>query len=82
VILFVLFELFDDELLDAGFDPADLGEDLVGGGGPDERFGVGVPVLDVGADPADPCGASAVLAGLRPTPPSAAISACPACHAE
>jgi hypothetical protein len=27
-----------------GLGPADHGENLIGGGGPDERFGVGVPV--------------------------------------
>jgi len=48
-------------LLDAGLDPADLGEDLVGGGGPDEWLGVGVPVVDValrnlaGTVGSDPC---------------------------
>jgi hypothetical protein len=50
VILFSLLRVVRDELFDVGLDPADLGEDLVGGGGPDERFRVGVPVLDVGAD--------------------------------
>jgi hypothetical protein len=33
-----------DELLDVGLDELDLGEDLVGGGGPGERCGAGVPV--------------------------------------
>ncbi|HMA46621.1 MAG TPA: hypothetical protein VKP11_05390, partial [Frankiaceae bacterium] len=34
VILFVLLRVVVGELLDAGLDPADLGEDLVSGGGP------------------------------------------------
>jgi hypothetical protein len=46
VILFELLRVVLDELLDAGLDPADLGEDFVGGGGPGEGFGVGVPVCD------------------------------------
>jgi hypothetical protein len=49
----VLLGVVVDELFDAGLNPADLGEDLVGGGGPDERFRIGVPVLDVGADAVD-----------------------------
>jgi hypothetical protein len=44
-----------DEFLDVGLGDQDLGQDLVGGRGPDERFGVGVPVGDVVADPADQC---------------------------
>src|SRR5512144_1597845 len=42
-----------DELLDVGLDELGLGEDLVGGGGPCERSGVGVPHGDVVADGAD-----------------------------
>jgi hypothetical protein len=37
-------------LLDTGFDPADLGRDLLGCGGPHNQFRIGVPVLDVAAD--------------------------------
>src|SRR5437763_6528489 len=39
-----------DELLDAGLDELDFGEDFVGRGGPGERPGVRVPVVDVVAD--------------------------------
>jgi hypothetical protein len=34
-----LLRIVVDELLDVGLDELDLGEDLVGGGGPGERFG-------------------------------------------
>ncbi|MEQ7009274.1 hypothetical protein ABN028_24130 [Actinopolymorpha sp. B17G11] len=37
------------EFLDVGLDELNFGEDLVGCGGPGERLGVGVPVLDVDA---------------------------------
>jgi hypothetical protein len=40
VILFALLGVVVDELLDVGLDELDLGQDLVGGGGPDERFAV------------------------------------------
>ena len=53
MILLALLCVVVDELFDVGLDPGDLGEDLVGGGGPGEGFGVGVPVLDIGADPLD-----------------------------
>ncbi len=39
-----------DECADAGLGETDLGEDLVGGGGPGERLGGAVPVGDVVAD--------------------------------
>ena len=42
-----LLSVIVDEFLDVGLDEAHLGEDLVGGGGPDERFGARVPVCDV-----------------------------------
>ena len=42
-----LFRVVVDKLFDAGLDDADLGEDLVGGGRPDEWSRVGVPVVDV-----------------------------------
>jgi hypothetical protein len=42
-----------DEFLDVGLGDQDLGQDLVGGGSPDEGFGVAVPVGDVGPDPGD-----------------------------
>src|SRR5262245_15656420 len=41
------------ELLDVALDQLDLGEDVVGGGGPDERFGGSVPVVDVVVDVGD-----------------------------
>jgi hypothetical protein len=41
------------QLFDAGLDESDLGKDLVGRGGPDERFGVAVPMGDVVVDPPD-----------------------------
>ena len=41
------------QLLDVGLDESDLGKDLVGRGGPDERFGVAVPVSDIVVDPLD-----------------------------
>jgi hypothetical protein len=41
------------QLLDVGLDESDLGQDLVGSGGPDERFGVAIPLGDVVADPVD-----------------------------
>jgi hypothetical protein len=44
------FELFWTSFLTLVLDQADLGEDVFGCGGPDERFGGGVPVFDVGAD--------------------------------
>jgi hypothetical protein len=37
VILLALLGVVVDELLDVGLDELDLGEDLVGGGGPGER---------------------------------------------
>jgi hypothetical protein len=48
-----LLHVVVDELLDVGLDEADLGEDRIGGRGPDEWLGVGVPGLDVVPDPAD-----------------------------
>ena len=42
-----LLSVIVDEFLDVGLDDAHLGEDLVGGGGPDERSGAGVLVRDV-----------------------------------
>ena len=36
-----------------GLDELDLGEDLLGCGGPGEGLGIGVPVFDVIADLAD-----------------------------
>lgn len=37
-----LLSIIVNQFLDVGLGEADLGEDLVGGGGPDERFGAGV----------------------------------------
>ena len=42
-----LLSVIVNEFLDVGLDEAHLGEDLVGGGGPDKRFGAGVPMHDV-----------------------------------
>jgi hypothetical protein len=42
-----LLSVIVDEFLDVGLDEAHLGEDLVGGGGPDERCGARVPMRDV-----------------------------------
>jgi hypothetical protein len=53
VILFYLLSVVVDELADVGLGECDLGEDLVGGGGPGEGLGVGVPVLDVVTDRLD-----------------------------
>jgi hypothetical protein len=53
VILFALLRIVLDELPDVGLDQTDLGQDFLGNGGPDERLGAGVPVLDVGADALD-----------------------------
>src|ERR1051326_8896230 len=39
-----------DQFLDTGLHESDLGQDLVGGRGPDERLRVGVPVGDVVTD--------------------------------
>ena len=39
-----------DEILDAGLYELDLGENIVGGGRPYEGLGVGVPVVDIGAN--------------------------------
>jgi hypothetical protein len=50
VILLYLLCVVVDELADVGLCERDLGEDLVGGGGPGERVGVGVPVGDLVAD--------------------------------
>src|SRR5262249_42339086 len=50
VTLVWLLRVVVDQALDVGLGEADLGEDLVGGGGPDERLGAGVPVGDVVAD--------------------------------
>jgi hypothetical protein len=50
VILIPLLGVVVDEFLDVGLDEPDLGEDLVGGGGPDEGLRGGVPVRDVIAD--------------------------------
>jgi hypothetical protein len=50
-----------------GLDPTDLGEDFVGGSGPDEGFRVGVPVLVIGAiaiDHSDDRGERAATDGL------------------
>ena len=47
MIQFRSFRVVVDEFLDAGLDDTNLGEDLVGGGGPDECFRVDVPVVDV-----------------------------------
>ena len=53
MILFCLLSVVVDELTDVGLSECDLGEDLVGGGGPGEGLGVGVPVLDVVTDRLD-----------------------------
>jgi len=53
VILLGLRGVVVDELLDGGLDELDFGQDLVGGGGPDKRLGVGVPMVDVVADLGD-----------------------------
>jgi hypothetical protein len=45
-----LLSVVVDEFLDVGLDEPDLGQNLVGGGGPNERFGCGVPKLDRGFD--------------------------------
>lgn len=45
-----LLSVVVDELLDVGLGECDLGEDLVGGGGPGERLGGGGPVGNVVAD--------------------------------
>jgi hypothetical protein len=50
VILVCLLGVVVDEFLDVGLDELDFGEDLVGGGGPGEGCGVGVPVGDVVTD--------------------------------
>lgn len=50
MILLGLLRAVVDQLLDAGLDGADLCQDLVGGGGPSEGLGVGVPVVDVVTD--------------------------------
>jgi hypothetical protein len=50
VIAFDLLGVVVDEFLDAGLCELNLGENVVGGGGPCEGLGVGVPVLDVVAD--------------------------------
>ena len=50
MILRYLLCVVVDEFLDVGLDKLNLGEDLVGGRGPGERFGCGVPVGDVVAD--------------------------------
>ena len=42
-----------DEFADVGLDDADLGEDLLRGGGPDEWFRFGFPVGDVVPDPVE-----------------------------
>jgi len=42
-----LLSVVVDEFLDVGLDEADFGQDFVGGGGPGERFSVGIPVGDV-----------------------------------
>jgi hypothetical protein len=47
VILLSLLCVVFDESLDVGLDDADLGEDLFGGGGPDERLRVGQAVSDI-----------------------------------
>jgi hypothetical protein len=53
VIPVALLGVVVQQLLDVGLDESDLGKDFVGRGGPDERFGVAVPVGDVVADPLD-----------------------------
>jgi len=53
VILFCLLSVVVDELTDVGLSECDLGEDLVGGGGPGEGLSVGVPVLDIVPDVGD-----------------------------
>jgi hypothetical protein len=74
VILVSLLRVVVDQLFDVGLDDADFGEDLAGGGGPSERFRVGVPRVDVGADLGDQDGdggegaASDGLAGDDPEP--------------
>jgi hypothetical protein len=42
-----LLSIAIDKLLDVRLDEADLGQDLVSGGGPDKRCGTSVPVCDV-----------------------------------
>src|SRR5437763_13910719 len=42
-----------DKFLDAGLDESNLGQDLISGGGPDERLWVRVPVSDVVTDMLD-----------------------------
>src|SRR5258705_8734870 len=53
MILFASLRVVVDEFLDVGLDESDLGEDFVGGRGPGEGFGVGIPVVDVVTDLAD-----------------------------
>jgi hypothetical protein len=53
VILLELLGIVVQQLLDVGLDEPNLGKDLVGRGGPDERFCVAVPVGDVVVDPLD-----------------------------
>ena len=53
MILFHLLNVVVDESADVGLGEGDLGEDLVGGGGPGEGLGVSVPVLDVVTDRLD-----------------------------
>jgi hypothetical protein len=50
VNLFILLGVVVDELADVGLCECDLGEDFVGGGGPGEWLGGGVPVGDVVTD--------------------------------
>src|SRR5262249_40524562 len=56
VTLVGLLRVVVDQAFDVGLGDADLGQDLVGGGGPDERLGAGVPVGDVVADLGDQSG--------------------------
>jgi hypothetical protein len=66
VILFSLLRVVLDELFDGGLDPGDLGEDLVGCRGPDERLGVGVPQVSIWLIHEDPTGVKwNVTFGLR-----------------
>jgi hypothetical protein len=53
VIQFPLLAVVIDEFFGVGLDDADFGQDLVGGGGPGEWLGIGVPVCDVVADLVD-----------------------------
>src|SRR3954465_11626375 len=52
-MLIDLLRVVGDEFVDVDLGESDLGQDLVGGRGPLERSGAGVPGGDVGADGPD-----------------------------